>query len=303
MAEPADTVNLGSFEESFVLHFGGDFSRINAYTLATALIGIADAAKAANSTLNPRYDIEVVIESLGSGSFKAKIRAVYRGAGNLFQKTGLREIVLSVIASYIFQMSLAPDPDIKVTVGDSEVVVEHGSKKVVVPRRVYDATTEAQKIPEFKRGIAQTFGAVENDPAIQSLGISADPADRRAPIEVLRDRFANVSSPQLDVSLNEREFVENTELQIMRAILERSRRRWEFSWRGVRIAAPITDERFYAQFFAHAITIAPGDVLKVRLRVRQKLHPGTNVFVNDANGYEVVEVLDHVPAAKQAPLR
>jgi hypothetical protein len=303
MAEVTQALNLGSFEESFVLHFGGDFSRINAYTLATALVGIADAAKAANSTLNPGYDIEVVVESLGQGSFKAKIKAIYRGAGNLFQKAGLREIVLSVIASYIFQISLAPDPDIKVTVGDSEVVIETGNKKVVVPRQVYDATSEVQKTPEFKRGIAQTFAATEADPSIQSLGISADPKDPRPPIEVPRERFASASSSALDVSINEREFVETTELQIMRAILERSRRRWEFAWRGIRIAAPITDERFYGLFFAHAITIAPGDVLKVRLKVRQKLHPGTNVFVNDANGYEIVEVIEHVPAAKQAPLQ
>lgn len=302
IAGSTKSLEISSFEESFILHFGGDFNRINAYTLASALIGIADAAKAANATLNPGYDIEVVVESLGQGSFKAKVRAAYKTAGNIFQKTGLREIVLAVIASYVYQISIAPNPDVKVFVGDHEVVIEHGNKKVIVPRAVHDATTEAKKIPGFNQGIAQTFSAVENDPSIKSLGISNQPNDPNPPIDIPRALFNRISSPQLDEELSERELIENTELQIMRAILERNRRRWEFSWRGIRISAPITDERFYSQFFAHTITIAPGDSLNVRLRVRQRLHPGTNVFVNDPSGYEVIEVIKHIPAIKQTSI-
>jgi len=88
----------------------------------------------------------------------------------------------------------------------------------------------------------------------------------------------------------------------MRAILERSRRRWEFVWRGVRISAPVLDERFYADFAAHKITIAPGDALEVRLKIRQRKDPSTGIMLNDANGYEVVEVLKHLPRHRQSDL-
>src|SRR5438132_243641 len=71
---------------------------------------------------------------------------------------------------------------------------------------------------------------------------------RRLPIEIPREAFARAASPELVVSLDEREIIENTEVQIIRAILEKSRRRWEFVWRGIRISAPIADERFYAEF-------------------------------------------------------
>jgi hypothetical protein len=58
---------------------------------------------------------------------------------------------------------------------------------------------------------------------------------------------------------------EQCDLQIVKAILERSTRKWEFMWRGVKISAPVLDAQFYEQFFAHDITIAPGDELNFRL--------------------------------------
>ena len=61
-------IRVGEFEESIVIHFGTEGQRINAYTLATTLVNLADAARAANFAINPGYDIEVVVETLGGGS-------------------------------------------------------------------------------------------------------------------------------------------------------------------------------------------------------------------------------------------
>jgi hypothetical protein len=77
-------IRLEPFEDAVVIHFGTEATRINAYTLATTLISVADAAKAANAAINPGYEIEVVVEALGPGSFKATVRTIYHEAGNLF---------------------------------------------------------------------------------------------------------------------------------------------------------------------------------------------------------------------------
>ena len=69
-------VRVAQFENSFVIHFVTENRRINAYTLASTLVGLADAAKAANASVNPGHNIEIVVEALGSGSFRAKISAV-----------------------------------------------------------------------------------------------------------------------------------------------------------------------------------------------------------------------------------
>src|SRR2546421_208668 len=134
------TIRVAEFEESFVIHFGVEGKQINAYTLASTLVGIADAARAANAAINPGYDIEVVVEALGGGSFRAKLRTVYRGAANLFTKQALQAIVFSVIANFIYQHTLAPDTKVTVNVADEEVVVEQGNTRIVVPRRVHEAT-------------------------------------------------------------------------------------------------------------------------------------------------------------------
>src|SRR5574340_502480 len=96
-------IDVREFESDFVIYFGGEQKRINAYTLASSLVSIADAVKAANSLINPGYDVEVVVEAFGEGSFKAKVRTLYNGASNLFSKDNLKAIAVSVIASYVYE--------------------------------------------------------------------------------------------------------------------------------------------------------------------------------------------------------
>jgi len=131
-------INIGAFEEQFVVHFGGEPKRINAYTLASTLVSIADSVKAANSLINPGYDVEVVVEAFAPGSFKVKIRTIYKGLQNLFSQQNLKTIALSVIAAYVYQHTLAPANAVNVIVNENEVIIEQEGTKVIVPREVHD---------------------------------------------------------------------------------------------------------------------------------------------------------------------
>ena len=294
------TVQIGEFQDQFVIHFGGDFHRINAYTLASALVGIADAAKAANAVLNPGYDIEIVVEALGEGSFRTKVRALYRGAGNLFSEQTLKAIVLAVIANFVYEHTLAPDRSVTVVVSDQEVVIEQGDTRVVGPRAVYDAKQDVEDVPEFREGVCRAVKAAEEDDAISSLGFAPKDDTSEPPIQIPRSSFPLISEPTPTSPSDYREVDEVTHVRIVRAILERSRRRWEFVWHGVRIAAPVLHAEFYDDFFAHRITIAPGDALEVRLRMKQRLNRDIGVYITDT--YEVVEVLRHIPRSEQDDL-
>lgn len=293
------SIDIGAFEDTFVIHFGGEFRRINAYTLASTLVALANAAKAANAQLNPGYEIEVVVEAFGEGSFRTKVRALYRGAGNLFTQQNLKAIVLSVIATFVYEHTLAPDRDIVVNVSDSEVVIEQGDTRIVVPRHVHEAAREVEDVPEFRQGIGHIIKAAEEDPDITDIAIA--PHEREEPpVKIPRERFPLLSQPLPGGDDRTREVEETTVVRIIRAILQRSRRRWEFVWNGVSISAPVIDDDFYNDFFAHRITIAPGDALEVRLRVRQRLNPEIGAFLNEA--YEIVEVVRHIPRAEQDDL-
>jgi hypothetical protein len=286
------TLEIGEFSDTMVLYFGGEYSRINAYTLSATLAGITTAAKAANDIVNPGFEVEIVVEALGGGSFKTHLRAIERERKNLFSVKSARNIALSIVATVIYERVLAPKEGVTLNVGPTEVVIVAGDERVVVPRIVYDTIKQVDKSPTFRSGISSTLQSVAADSSIESFGLGTDP---KKPPPIRLNRNDILSAPE-NRDLNDATvqiLEEITELQILRAILERSRRRWEFVWNGLKIAAPVLDEAFFDDFFAHRIMIAPGDSLRVRLRLRQKRLPDLGIYVTES--YEVVEVLEHLP--------
>lgn len=294
-----NTINIEDFKEKFVIHFGTDGTQINAYTLASTIVSVANAVKEANLLINPGYDVEVVVESLDPGSFKVTVKTIYRGLGNLFDKDNLKAIALSVIAAYIFQHTLAPDASVNISVGDKEVVIEANGKTVIVPREVHDCLNQVEKSEKFKQNIGKTFKAVEDDEKIESVGITPKVEDKEPQIIVPRNQFQHFSY-EIEIEENSRYITEFADLTILKAILDRSRRKWEFVWHGIKISAPILDSKFYDEFFAHKIVIAPGDILAVNIKIYQKKDTDTGIFTN--RRYEVIEVLGHKPILKQSEI-
>jgi len=291
------TIKIGDIENTFVIHFGSQYHRINAYTLASALVGLADAAKSANATINPGYEIEVVVEALTEGSFKATVRAVYSETKNLFSSEPVKAIAYSVIGAFIYQHTLAPDQVINIQTTKTEVVIEQGNTRIIVPRDVHEAIQEVDKSPKFRKGISDAMRAIEADPDVTSIGFSNDSKSKEPTIPVPRERFYLLTTELDKPEENNRELIELTDLQIMRAILERSNKMWQFGWNGIRISAPISDNRFYDKFFSHRITIAPGDILRVKLKIRQVLNKDLGIYLNSS--YEVIEVVDHIERNQQ----
>jgi hypothetical protein len=295
-------VNISRIDEDVVIHFETKRERINAYTLASALVGIADAAKAANAGVNVGYDIEIVVEALGPGSFRAQLRAVYTTARNLFSSQVVQALILNVVAAFFYERYFSLNEQIKVEVTTTEVVIRHGQEKVVVPREVYDAARIAEKNPQFVRAINSTMSSIAADQNVAGVGFIRElkgPAPEvLIPQGALQQMEVDAVTPTADPEA--RIVTEHCDLQILKAILDRSARKWEFIWRGVKISAPILSDTFYEQFFAHNITIAPGDELKVRLAIHQVREPKLGVYTNES--YDVMEVYEHVPRMRQMPL-
>ncbi|CAM5553546.1 hypothetical protein [Eoetvoesiella caeni] len=289
-------VEISKFEQSVVLHFKTEGNRINAYTLASTLVSIADAAKAANSTLNAGYDVEIVVEAIGAGSFRAKITALYKNSKNLFSSQVVAGVIIGVLTNYIYERTLAVEDGVTIQINTDEVVIEKGEERIIVPRNVYDATRQVENNPQFKQAIVKTLKAIESDEKVEALGFVEDMHSPEPEVSIPRKSIIGASL-QLEIEEPIRTIEENVDLQIIKAILERSRRKWEFMWRGIKISAPVTDERFYVEFFAHDIKIAPGDVLRVRLQIKQTRDPDTGIYANQ--GYEIIEVYEHAPRMQQ----
>ena len=291
-----NVVDIREYKEEVVLHFGGERKKINAYTLASSLVSIADAVKEANNVINQGYDVEVLVEAFGEGSFRAVVKAIYKGTGNLFSTQDLKSVALSILASYIFTHTLAPNSEVTVNVDSETVVIEQGDKKIIVPREVHEMQKDVERSDKFKNAVSKVFKVVEQDENVSDFGITKQMSDTRVDIKVERECFDQLIEPAISEE-NTRTITETTEVKIVKAILDRSKRKWEFVWRGINISAPVIHDAFYDDFFAHRVRIAPGDALKVRLEILQVKQPDTGIFTNDR--YRVVEVLEHVPRVQQ----
>jgi hypothetical protein len=292
-------VDIREYEEEFVLHFGGERKKINAYTLASSLVSLADAIKEANSIINPGYEVEVLVEAFGEGSFRAKVKTAYKGLQNLFNSNRLEAIAIGIITSFIYQHTLAPDSDVKVIVNDTQVIIQQGDKQIIVPKTVYEAQKEVEKSEKFRKSISKTFEAVEKDKNITSFGFTKNIDDETPDILIPRKYFPLLSQP-IEIEEPQREIQEVADLQIKRAILERTKRKWEFIWRGIKISAPVLCENFYNDFFSHKVTVAPGDSLEAVLKIYQSRDEDTGIYTNSK--YEVIVVHKHIPRNMQSEL-
>ncbi len=292
-------VDIREYEEEFVLHFGGERKKINAYTLASSLVSLADAIKEANSIINPGYEVEVLVEAFGEGSFRAKVKTAYKGLQNLFNSNRLESIAIGIITSFIYQHTLAPDTDVKVIVDETQVIIQQGDKQIIVPKTVYEAQKEVEKSEKFRKSVSKTFEAVEKDKNITSFGFTKNIDDETPDILIPRRNFPLLSQP-IEIEEPQREIQEVADLQIKRAILERTKRKWEFIWRGIKISAPVLCDNFYNDFFSHKITVAPGDSLEAVLKIYQSRDEDTGIYTNSK--YEVILVQKHIPRNMQADL-
>ena len=285
-------VKISEFEEEIVIHFEGSRKKINAYSLASTLVSIADAVKEANVIINPGYEVEVIVEAFGQGSFRAVVKSAYKGLGNLFNVTDVKAVALAVLSSFVYQHTFAPDQEVKITIDDTQVIIKADDKTIVISKAVYEAQKEVEKSERFRQSVSRIFQSVEKDSHVTGFGFTADISDKKPIIYVPREKFALLTEP-LDLNEPIREVSDVTELYIKRAILDRSKRKWEFIWGGVKISAPVLDEQFYNDFFGHIITIAPGDSLEVLLKTYQVRDQDTGIYTNSK--YEVINVRRHIP--------
>jgi hypothetical protein len=68
-------IDLSNFiGDEFVFHFGGRPNEVDAYTFANSLLAFSEAIREINQQANPGTKLEIVIEGLGHGSFRAKLK-------------------------------------------------------------------------------------------------------------------------------------------------------------------------------------------------------------------------------------
>jgi len=292
-------INLINFEEEFFLFFGVDEHSINAETLAKSLLNFTKSLKQTEAIVNCGYELEIIVEALGEGSFKVKLKQIRKSLNNVFSKKNLTALSISILAAVIYDLA-KPDESVNIIVNTNEYIVETATEKIILPREAEKYYEEIKTNDSINKSIEKTFDSLDNDSNIKNFEISKkDSKRRRNRIIIEQPLFQNLKSI-VPKTKDERTIVKEEILVIIKAILEKGKRKWEFLLNGNRIGAPISDDVFFDKFIAHHITIAPGDALKVKLLTTRILDTSINLYVN--HKYEIVEVIEHLPKSEQLEL-
>ena len=291
-------LRIAEFENTVVLYFQTPEPRVNAYALAATLIALADSAKAAARILNSGVEIEIVVEALSSGSFRARVTAIAREAGLFVKNQIITNIVIGVLAAYVYDHTLAKKEPVDVIVQTDEVIVVRGSDRIVVPRNIYEAKQLVEKEPTFTRSMDRMLSSTVLDDRVTGFGLA--PSLDSPPPELILNRELLEMRDSSDDEPKTRVIEEDADLYIVKAIMERSVRKWEFKWHGMNLSAPIKDPNFYDDFAKHNFTIGPGDEFQARIAIYQKRDDLSGVFSNTK--YEVLHVYRHISRPKPGRL-
>ena len=298
------TIDLRSFmSDEFVLHFGGRPNEVDAYTFGNSLIAFTDAIREINKQLFPDSPIEIVIDAVGMGSFRARVRTGAKKVSGLFKAqvaAVASGVAIGVLTNLVYDKIFSSP--IQVITQDDSVIVQHGADRVIIPRMVFDAKKRLSNPAEIDRHISRGFDVLEEDPSVTDLGITPR-IDDPSPVAVIpRDTFGRLATPGLIESepLQGRVIEEPADLVVVRAVLERSERKWQFVWRGIRISAPIKDATFFDRLGRHEFEFGQGDILQAMLTIHQRRDDVSGAYIND--WYEVSRVMGRIPGPKQPGL-
>jgi hypothetical protein len=290
------TVDLRDFgDDQIVIHFGGAATSVDAYTFANALVAFADTVRSVNGAINRENGIEVRLEAIGPGSFRAVIKRLSKGLRGFFAD-GATRIFWGLIAALIFDKLIRSDPSVNITVTTDEVVIQKGHDRIIIPRSVYDHAQHLRSNSEVQRHLSRTFHAIENDEAVENFGLTPRITDTVPVVQIPKAEFSRLATPApIEGEPGRRKRTEPVRLVILKLWLTQSTRKWSFEWNGVPISAPIKDADFWRRLEARELLIGHGDALDVELAFDQIYDPNLGVWLNDPQTYSVSRVLAHVP--------
>jgi hypothetical protein len=279
-------------DNEFVLHFGGRPSEVNAFTFSNSLIGLSEAIQEINRQINPDFSIEITIDGVGTGSFRAKLKTASKSIAGLFKHRYTEQILIGLLTTFIWQ-KICPDDQIKIVVTDDSYIVERGADRIVLPKEFEEARKKITNKAAITKHVARTFEALQEDPSVTDFGFARHINDQTPFALIPQSDFVKLAEEDGGDELDEQDDTrhthdERTKVTVLKAIFERGGRRWQFVWHGIRISAPIKSDAFYDRIARREYEFGQGEILDVTLRITRVREEMTGVFINEK--YEIVEV-------------
>jgi hypothetical protein len=273
--------------EYYDIKINKDDHDVRSDILSEIINNYVDSLKAIGYRVNALESVDYYVVAYEQGSFVVRLKAVY-GKTNKFASDNVIGIILfGVLVNFIYDF-IKTEKSPQIIINTHEAIIEIEGQKIIVPRKVVELHEKIKDVPSIKKSLKLVFKGVQQDDKARSLGLSYNDGNNiKLTLDIPSSEFDKLAK---DDEIIKRQVVNDVDLIITRAILERSRRRWEFNLNGKRISCPIVLDDFYKKFESHLYEIAPGDKLRVRLLVDQSFDSEINSWVDDE--YHINDVFD-----------
>ena len=235
------------------------------------------------------------------GSIRAIVRIFKKDTQTLLHAP-ITLLILPILIAVVVT-KLMSDP-ISITVNDDSYIVKQGAERIVLPRGTDRVVQDVDRDAAVRRTIRKFFSVVESDPNVDALDFRVPQLPDAPVIPVRKDQFATLRDlPELELTTlpkKREEPYSHVPVIVLTAVLERSKRKWQFLWRGHKIAADIRDDLFFAKLANHEYEFGQGDSLIVDLVVQQELNDLVGAYENKS--FYITKVHRHSKGPKQEPL-
>ncbi|WP_345162451.1 hypothetical protein [Pontibacter saemangeumensis] len=288
-------------DNEFKVKFDGELHEIDANTFVNYLIHLNSIIQEVNRELKPETKIDVKIKALERGSFLVHIeliRNLISSVPGLFNSANLTDaasIVAIVSGLYNLKQFLAGKKPAQETASNNGVTIQNqNGGTLTVTNHVYNIYTTNFTVNE---AISKSFQTLENDESI--AGFSITDVEEKPIITIPREDFSALSEPNQIIEKDTDTIdVPDAKLSIIKLSFD-PKLKSDFYYEGRKITAKVIDQTFYRSI-DQGRSFSKGDSLVVVLKIKRVFDQSVNHYIH--KGYEVVEVIQHIPREQQQNL-
>ena len=284
---------------SVKLKFDGDHHQVSIDLFIDVLQDYARIAREVNKEISSTTEVDIEVSAIAKGSLDAVLNiASYVPDGVLdFTTVTLRDITSTIIGTtagiYLMrklsaekgtpvQATKEPDDKVRLTYSDNS--------QIVINNPTFNISVENDHV---NSALDNTFKALsKGDSSVTGLAIYEDQQEL---FSVSSSMFTQMSKIEIPEGEKTRKKIEDgVTIGITRAVFVQSQTRmWEFSLRGIKVPANITDSDFLEEFGKGNFSFAVGDELIAKIEITQVLNEESNVWENKK--YTLTKIYEHKP--------
>lgn len=285
----------------FVIKFDTESHDIEVGTLIGSLMHTSALIQEINRELDANKKIEVKIKALAQGSFEIHIELIEKLLNSLFSSDNVAYtsgLVAVLGGAYKLASFLKGKKPTEVKESDAEKTqVTNANGDVVIFQNSIVNIYNTNK--NVRDGIAKQFAELKENKDISGFKFSSGGSEI---VSIPKNEFRDVAQKIAPGHIEETEVEveENQKLQIIRPSFEEIYN-WDFFYKGVKIAAKVTDESIVAKI-NNGEQFAKGDYMLADIQITKFYNEEYDTYLIQKDSYKVVKFREHVKGHSQSKL-